>query len=359
MLAKASPTLPDDDGWSFEPKFDGFRCIVFRDGDDVELGSRNERPLTRYFPEIVAPLRAALPDRAVVDGELVVVTPHGLDFDMLSLRIHPAASRINKLAKEIPVSFVAFDLIAADGDDLREVPFRDRRERLERLLSDAAAPIYLSPVTTDRGVAERWFDHFEGAGLDGIVAKALDGPYVENERAMVKVKHQRTAECVVAGSRAHKQSGIGSLLLGLYDRAGALHHVGVASSFAAPLRAQLEQDLAPYRDRALENHPWAEWATAEQTSSRMPGGQSRWSAGKDLSWDPVRPELVVEVAFEHVQRVAGSPSAEGGRFRHTARFLRWRPDRVPESCTYDQLEVPVPAEFHDVFGPGNGARQPD
>jgi ATP-dependent DNA ligase len=334
MLAKASAALPDGDHWSFEPKYDGFRCIVFRDGDDVELGSRNERPLTRYFPEILQPLRDALPKHAVVDGELVSAQPYGLDFDLLSLRIHPAASRINKLAQEIPVSFVAFDLLGEGEHDLRERPFAERRARLEHMLADASPPVYLTPATTDRGV----------------VAKPLDGAYVEGERVMRKVKHQRTADCVVAGSRAHKQSGVGSLLLGLYDTKGQLHHVGVASSFAAPLRAQLEEELAPYRADALDGHPWREWAEAQETTHRMPGGQSRWTGGKDLSWDPVRLELVAEVAFEHVQRAGGSASNEGGRFRHTARFLRWRPDRDPASCTYDQLDEPVPAEFHDLFG---------
>lgn len=352
MLAKASRSLPEGDGWSFEPKFDGFRCIVFRDGDDVELGSRNERPLTRYFPEIVAPLRAVLPERVVVDGELVVVAAHGLDFELLSLRIHPAASRIAKLAAEIPVSFVGFDLLAEGDDDLRELPFAQRRARLEGVLRPAPPSVYLCPATTDRALGATWFEHFEGAGLDGVIAKPLDGPYREGERAMVKVKHQRTADCVVAGSRLHKQGGVGSLLLGLFDAAGRLHHVGVASSFAAPLRAQLEADLAPYRDRALDDHPWAEWASPEREvtdGGRMPGGLSRWSAGKDLSWDPVRPELVAEVAFEHVQRIPGSPDVVGGRFRHTARFVRWRPDRDPASCTYDQLDVPIPAELHDLF----------
>ncbi len=353
MLAKASAALPDGDGWSFEPKYDGFRCIVFRDGDDVELGSRNERPLTRYFPEILQPLRDALPEQAVVDGELVSAQPYGLDFDLLSLRIHPAASRINKLAQEIPVSFVAFDLLAEGTQDLRALPFAERRARLEAALADASPPVYLTPATTDRTAAEAWFEHFEGAGLDGVVAKPLDGPYVEGERAMRKVKHQRTADCVVAGSRAHKQSGVGSLLLGLYDAKGQLHHVGVASSFAAPLRAQLDEELEPFRENALADHPWREWAEAQETTQRMPGGQSRWTGGKDLSWDPVRLELVAEVAFEHVQRVGGSPSNEGGRFRHTARFVRWRPDRDPRSCTYDQLDEPVPAEFHDLFGTGH------
>jgi ATP-dependent DNA ligase len=355
MLAKASRALPDGDGWSFEPKFDGFRCIVFRDGDEVELGSRNERPLTRYFPEIAEPLLASLPERAVVDGELVVVTDHGLDFDRLSLRIHPAASRVALLAEQIPVTFVGFDLLAEGDDDLRPWPFAERRARLERALRPASPSVRLCPVTADRALAAVWFDHFEGAGLDGVIAKPLAEPYREGERAMLKVKHQRTADCVVAGSREHKQGGVGSLLLGLHDRSGRLHHVGVASSFAAPLRARLAADLAPYRDRALDDHPWADWAEWSAPDAvapgRMPGGQSRWSAGKDLSWDPVRPELVVEVAYEHVQRVGGSASVEGGRFRHTARFVRWRPDRNPGSCDYAQLDAPVPAELHDLFTP--------
>jgi len=352
MLAKASAALPAGDGWSFEPKFDGFRCVVFRDGDTVELGSRNERPLTRYFPEILEPLRAALPDRAVIDGELVVITEYGLDFDLLSLRIHPAASRIEKLAAEIPVAFVGFDLLAEGDDDLRGLPFAVRRARLEGAQPSAPPAVHQCPAPTPPAHPATWFDHFEGAGLDGVVAKPLDGPYREGERAMVKVKHKRTADCVVAGTREHKQGGTGSLLLGLYDGAGMLHHVGVASSFAAPLRAQLDADLAPYRNRALDEHPWAHWAAPEgdaATGGRMPGGPSRWNAGKDLSWDPVRPDLVVEVAYEHVQRVPGSASADGGRFRHTARFVRWRPDRDPSSCRYDQLEVVAPAELHDLF----------
>lgn len=352
MLARASPSLPEGDGWSFEPKFDGFRCIVYRAGDDVVLGSRNERPLTRYFPELLDPLRAALPHRAVVDGELVVVTPHGLDFDLLSLRIHPAASRVERLATTTPASFVAFDLLAEGDEDLRGEPFATRRARLEHALRGAHPPVHRSPATTDRALAAEWFEHFEGAGLDGVVAKRIDGPYVPGERVMVKVKHQRTADCVVAGTRPHKHGGVGSLLLGLYDRHGMLHHVGVASGFAAPLRRRLDADLAPYRHRALDGHPWSGWASPEPgagAEARMPGGPSRWSAGKDLSWDPVRPELVVEVAYEHVQRIPGSRSLDGGRFRHPARFVRWRPERQPRSCTYDQLDVPVPAQFREVF----------
>lgn len=349
MLAKAQPALPDGGGWSFEPKFDGFRCLVFRDGDEVVLGSRNERPLTRFFPEVHQPLRDALPERAVVDGELVVVTDGGLDFDLLSLRIHPAASRIAELAGRIPAAFVGFDLLAEGADDLRARPLAERRARLERSLRSAPPTVFLGPATTDRALASVWFDHFEGAGLDGVMAKRFDGPYREGERAMVKVKHARTADCVVAGSRAHKQGGVGSLLLGLFDDAGTLHHVGVASSFAAPRRRRLEEELAPYRSGVGAAHPWVTDAPAG-TEGRRPGAPSRWNAGKDLAWDPVRPELVVEVAFDHVQRVPGSPSVVGGRFRHTARFVRWRPDRDPASCRYDQLEVPVPAEFGRLFG---------
>jgi ATP-dependent DNA ligase len=340
MLAKLARELPTGDGWSYEPKWDGFRCIVFRDGDDIELGSRNGKPLNRYFPEILDPLRAALPDRAVVDGELVIATSHGLDFDLLSLRIHPAASRVAKLADDTPSSFVAFDTLATD-EDQRDEPFAARRSRLEQMVREGPL-VHRTPATTDRDVAGRWFQDFEGAGLDGVVAKALDSPYREGERTMVKVKHQRTADCVVAGYRPHKDGrGVGSLLLGLYDDAGALHHVGVASSFAAPLRAQLVDDVAPYRTDALQDHPWREWGGPDAAATRMPGSPSRWNATKDLSWEALRPELVAEVAYEHLQ---------GDRFRHTARFARWRPDRDPRSCTYEQLETPVPIELREVFG---------
>jgi ATP-dependent DNA ligase len=348
MLAKATKEIPADGDWSFEPKWDGFRAIVFRDGDDVEIGSRNEKPLTRYFPELLDPLRAVLPERAVVDGEIVIATEDGLDFDLLSQRIHPAASRINKLSQEIPATFVGFDLLAEGADDLREAPFAERRARLERALADAPAGadarVLLTPVTTDRSLATEWFEHFEGAGFDGIVAKPLDGAYREGERTMLKVKHQRTADVVVAGTRPHKDgNGIGSLLLGLYDEAGVLHHVGVASSFTATRRRELVDELAPHRDGALEGHPWRDWAeaSAHETGQRKPGAQSRWTGGKDLSWEPLRIELVAEVAYEHLQ---------GDRFRHTARFQRWRPDREPASCTYAQLDVPVPAELRDIFG---------
>src|SRR4051794_21266831 len=346
MLAKLTREMPTGGGWLYEPKWDGFRCIVFRDGDEIELGSRNERPLTRYFPELADRLRAQLPDRCVVDGEIVIATEHGLDFDLLSLRIHPAASRISMLAGETPPSFVAFDLLAEGDDDLPAFPFRDPRARLEGALGRATSPVLLTPATTDRALAEQWFDRFEGAGLDGVVAKPLDGPYEEGKRTMQKVKHLRTADCVVGGFRMHKDgAGVGSLLLGLYDDAGVLHHVGVASSFAAPARTELLEKLEPYRMDALEGHPWRDWADADAEAAaagqRRPGAQSRWNAGKDLTWEPVRVELVAEVAYEHLQ---------GDRFRHTARFQRWRPDRTPASCTYEQLDTPVPMELREIFG---------
>jgi ATP-dependent DNA ligase len=345
MLAKLTRDLPVGDGWLYEPKWDGFRCIVFRDGDDVELGSRNEKPLTRYFPELVDPIRAQLPDQAVVDGEIVIATDHGLDFDLLSQRIHPAASRVDKLAGETPASFVAFDLLADGADDLRGAPFGERRARLELRLKKAKPPIHLTPATSDAMVAEQWFERFEGAGLDGVVAKPLDGTYLEGKRTMAKVKHLRTADCAVAGYRGHKDgAGVGSLLLGLFDDEGTLHHVGVASSFAAPLREQLAKELKPYEKDALRDHPWREWAeqSAEDPGTqRMPGAPSRWNAKKDMTWTPLRLELVAEVAYEHLQ---------GDRFRHTARFQRWRPDRDPSSCTYAQLESPVPVELREVFG---------
>jgi len=343
MLAKLARELPTSPGLLYEPKWDGFRCIVFRDGDDVELGSRNEKPLTRYFPDLIDPLRTALGDRAVVDGEIVIATEAGLDFDLLSLRIHPAASRVAMLAEATPAAFVAFDLLADGDDDLRDQPLSERRARLESMLGSATPPVYLTPATLDPDVARDWFGRFEGAGLDGVVAKPLDAPYGEGKRTMLKVKHLRTADCVVAGYRLHKDgAGVGSLLLGLYDDDAMLHHVGVASSFAAPRRAELLGELEPYRDGALEAHPWREWADpAAHAEGRKPGGQSRWTGGKDLSWEPVRIELVAEVAYEHLQ---------GDRFRHTARFQRWRRDREPASCTYAQLESVVPTELRDVFG---------
>ena len=343
MLAKLARDLPKGD-YLYEPKWDGFRAIVFRDRDEIEIGSRNERPLTRYFPDLIEPLKASLPARCVVDGEIVIATEHGLDFDLLSLRIHPAGSRVAMLAEETPASFVGFDLLA-DGDaDLRTRPFAERRAALEKVFAKAKQPVLATPATRDAATAEEWFERFEGAGLDGVVAKPLGGEYLEGKRTMLKVKHQRTADCVVAGFRRHKDgAGVGSLLLGLYDDDGVLHHVGVASSFKGEFRAELAAHVEPYRDRAMDEHPWRQWAelATEEDGQRRPGAQSRWNAGKDLSWEPLRIELVAEVAYEHLQ---------GDRFRHTARFVRWRPDREPSSCTYEQLDVPVPVELREVFG---------
>lgn len=343
MLARAVGELPEGD-LAFEPKWDGFRCIVFRDGDEVVLGSRNERPLTRYFPELLDPIRAGFPDRCVVDGELVVATPAGrLEFDLLSQRIHPAESRVRRLAAETPASFVAFDLLALDDRSLLDAPLRVRRRLLDEHLAGVRAPLHLSPWTTDRALAAEWFVRFEGAGLDGVMAKPLDGTYASGSRVQYKVKHRRSADCVVAGFRTHRSGdGVGSLLLGLYDVAGRLHHVGVATSFTAARRAELAGELSPYLAGATTHHPW--WGRPDPettTAGRMPGGTSRWSAGKDLSWTPVRPERVCEVAYEHLQ---------GDRFRHSTRFLRWRPDKRPEECTYAQLEVVPPYELAAIFG---------
>lgn len=351
MLAKASNELPPGEDLLFEPKWDGFRCIVFRDGPEIELGSRNDRPLTRYFPEVPPALAASLPERCVVDGELVIATPAGLDFNALQQRIHPAVSRINRLAAETPASFVAFDLLALGDRDLRPLPFRERRVLLLDALSHATPPVHVTPATTDRALAADWFDRFEGAGFDGLLAKPQGEPYVEDKRTQIKVKHRRTADCVVAGYRLHKDgNGAGSLLLGLFDDAGTLHHVGVASSFSAALRTQLLQEVQPLRDDALVDHPWREWAdAAAHAGGRMPGGQSRWTGTKDLSWEPLRTERVVEVFFEGLL---------GDRFRHSARFSRWRPDREPASCTYDQLEALPPTELAAVFGAGTGAPDP-
>jgi ATP-dependent DNA ligase len=343
MLAKLSRDLPEAGGVVYEPKWDGFRGIIFRDGDEVEIGSRKEKPLTRYFPELVDPIRAQLPERCVVDGEIVIATPGGLDFEALQLRIHPAESRIRMLAREVPASFVAFDLLALGDDDLRPRPFSERRARLEQALAGATSPIHLTPATTDRAVAEEWFDRFEGAGLDGVVAKPVNLPYREDERVMLKVKHQRTVDCVVAGFRWHKSGPIvGSLLLGLYAGDGSLHHVGVAAAFSMARRKELVEELAPYRVDALAGHPWAEWAEFMTASGgQVPGMGNRWNAGKDMSWEPLRAELVAEVAFDHMQ---------GERFRHATHFQRWRPDRDPRSCTYGQLETAVPQELAAVFG---------
>ncbi|MGH9024817.1 MAG: ATP-dependent DNA ligase [Acidimicrobiia bacterium] len=346
MLAKLTRELPLDD-LLYEPKWDGFRCIVFRDGDEIELGSRNERPFNRYFPELVETLKANLPPRIVLDGEIVIAGADGLDFDGLQQRIHPAASRVAKLARETPASFVAFDILAEGNDNLCDQPFEERRARLERVLARAHPPIHVTPATRDPERAHEWFERFEGAGLDGVLAKPLTGTYRPNERTMFKVKHERTADCVVGGFRWHKDGkGIGSLLLGLYDDDGDLHHVGVASSFAAALRTKLVDEVAPFREHALDDHPWREWASfASEAGTRMPGAVSRWNAKKDLSWEPLRIELVAEVRYEHLQ---------GDRFRHVARFLHWRPDREPRSCTYAQLEAVVPAELADLFGRPSG-----
>jgi ATP-dependent DNA ligase len=355
MLSSAADALPDGEGWQFEPKWDGFRTIVFRDGDEILLQSRDEKPMNRYFPELIVPLAQALPDRCVVDGEIVIVGADGLDFEALLLRIHPAASRVKLLAAETPASFVAWDLLALGDEDLRAAPLSIRRERLEQVLGGASPSVHLSPATRDRPLAEDWFRRFEGAGLDGVMAKRLDAPYRAGERTMIKVKHARTADCVVAGFRWHKQGPgtmIGSLLLGLYDDDGTLHHVGVAAAFTNAKRKQLVAELAPLREHALDDHPWRDWAAAEEeasmTGQRMPGGTSRWNRGKDLSWEPLRPERVCEVAYDHMQ---------GTRFRHAAQFLRWRPDKRPEDCRYDQLEVTPAYELERVFGARSAARQ--
>ncbi|HET9610969.1 MAG TPA: ATP-dependent DNA ligase [Acidimicrobiales bacterium] len=346
MLAKAVYDVPRGAGLLFEPKWDGFRCVVFRDGDEVVLGSRNDRPLTRYFPELVGALRAALPDRCVVDGEIVVVGSDGLDFEALQQRIHPATSRINRLAEETPASFVAFDLLALGDRDVCDRPFSERRALLEQSMPPDGHPqVRITPITGDPDVAEDWFHRFEGAGFDGVMAKAGDQPYVQDARTMVKVKHQRTADAVVAGFRWHKDGeGIGSLLLGLYDDAGSLNHVGVATSFTAARRRELVAEVEPLREGALEGHPWQAWAQAQAHDGTrlMPGAPSRWNAAKDLSWEPLRPERVAEVRYEHLL---------GGRFRHASRMVRWRDDKTPAECTYDQLEAVAPAELAAIFGP--------
>ena len=348
MLSSAAEGLPGGEGWLFEPKWDGFRTLVFRDGDEILLQSRDEKPMNRYFPELEAPLARSLPARCVVDGEVVIVGAAGLDFEALLLRIHPAASRVKLLASQSPASFVAWDLLALGDEDLREAPLAERRDRLEQALAGAAPPVHISPATRDRALAEDWFRRFEGAGLDGVMAKRLDEPYRPGERTMIKVKHARTADCVVAGFRWHKNgvgTMVGSLLLGLYDGAGTLHHVGVTAAFTNAVRKQLVADLAPLRRNALDDHPWRDWAQAQTDASaagqRMPGASSRWNRGKDLSWEPLRPERVCEVAYDHMQ---------GTRFRHAAQFVRWRPDKQPRDCRYDQLEVTPAYELERVFG---------
>jgi ATP-dependent DNA ligase len=345
MLSKAADALPEGEGWLFEPKWDGFRTLVFRDADELLLQSRDERPMNRYFPELIESLRGQLPKRCVLDGEVVIAGKEGLDFEALLLRIHPAESRVKLLATQTPASYVAWDLLAIGGEDLRGAPLSARRERLERELAGTRAPLHLSPATRDRSLAEDWFRRFEGAGLDGVMAKRLDEPYKPGERTMVKVKHKRTADCVVAGFRWHKNGPgtmVGSLLLGLYDEDGTLHHVGVTAAFTTETRKKLVEELAPLREHALEGHPWRDWAEAqEEVGQRLPGATSRWNRGKDLSWEPLRPERVCEVAYDHMQ---------GTRFRHAAQFLRWRSDKRPQDCRYDQLEVTPPYELERVFG---------
>ena len=344
MLAKRVDALPDGEGWLFEPKWDGFRVLVFRDGDELLIQSRDEKPLDRYFPELAEPLKAQLPSRCVVDGEIVIARPSGLDFEALQLRLHPARSRVNLLSREIPASIVLWDVLATGERDLRETPFAERRALLEKLLAAVEPPLHLTPITADRATASDWFRRFEGAGLDGVMAKPRDGAYQPGKRVMLKVKHERDCDCVVAGFRWHKRgekSAVGSLLLGLFDDAGVLHHVGVAASFTDEKRRELVQFLAPYRESALVDHPWREWA--EYAGARMPGIKSRWSADKDLSWEPLRAELVAEVAYDHMQ---------GTRFRHTAQFRRWRPDKRPRECTFAQLEVVAPHELSSIFSTG-------
>jgi ATP-dependent DNA ligase len=333
--------------WIFEPKWDGFRALVFRDGDKILIQSRDGKSLNRYFPELFEALHSQLPRRCVLDGEIVVVEDDALDFDALQLRIHPAQSRVKLLSREIPASIVFFDLLSEGDQDLRSMAFEDRRSMLESLLSSVAPPIHLTPATREASTAADWFRRFEGAGLDGVVAKPVSGSYESNKRVMLKVKHERDCDCVVAGFRWHKKgerSAIGSLLLGLFDDSGALQHVGVCASFTEKKRRELVEFLAPYRKDALAAHPWKAWAEQAPASSedeqRMPGGQSRWSGGKDLSWEALRPELVVEVAYDHMQ---------GSRFRHTAQFRRWRTDKQPSACTYDQLEVVAPQELAVIF----------
>jgi ATP-dependent DNA ligase len=348
MLAKPADKLPSDDGWLFEPKWDGFRAIVFRDGDEVLIQSRDLKPLDRYFPELAAPLRASLPERCVVDGEVVISKDGELQFEALLLRIHPAASRVKMLAEESPASFVGWDLLALDDRDLRATPQGERRALLETAFAGVTAPVHLTPATSDRALAQDWFHRFEGAGLDGVIAKRLAEPYQPGKRAMLKIKHQRTADCVVAGFRWHKNgpgTHVGSLLLGLFDDAGTLHHVGITSSFTWDRRAALVAELEPLRTNAVEGHPWGDWAewaaSAEASGQRVPGATSRWNCGKDLSWEPLRPERVVEVAYDHLQ---------GDRFRHGTTFKRWRPDKPPAECRYDQLEETPAYEIARIFG---------
>jgi ATP-dependent DNA ligase len=348
MLAKPAGEIPLGEGWHYEPKWDGFRALVFRDGDEIYMQSRDLKPLDRYFPELPPALRENLPDRCVLDGEVVIVGPDGLDFDSLLLRIHPAESRVRMLAAQTPASFVVWDLLAFDDRDLRAIAQGERRRLLEVALRDARPPIHLTPASQDPACAADWFGRFEGAGLDGVVAKRLADPYMPGKRGWAKVKHQRTADCVVAGFRWHKNGPgtmVGSLLLGLFDSAGRLNHVGITSSFTTERRVELTHELAPLREKALDGHPWAEWAEweaqARVASGRVPGATSRWNRDRDLSWEALRPERVCEVKYDHLQ---------GDRFRHATTFLRWRPDKRPSDCRYDQLEVTAPFELKAIFG---------
>jgi len=342
MLAKIAEELPEGGNFLFEPKWDGFRAIIFRGEDDVFMQSRDLRPLDRYFPELHEVFLEQLPSGAVVDGEIVMPTPRGLNFGGLQMRLHPAASRVAKLAKAAPAAFVAFDLLAVDGKSLLELPQQERRAHLEKLFKKIRRPLYLTPMTRDRELAVDWLQRFEGAGLDGVIAKPALATYQPGKRAMFKIKHVRSADCVVAGFRWHKtgKEAVGSLLLGLYDDGGILQHVGVTSAFTMAMRKQLVKELAPLRKDALTRHPWRKWAEAEAESGRMPGGQSRWSAGKDLSWEPLKVERVCEVKYDHM---------EGDRFRHATIFQRWRPDKEPKDCRYDQLEVTPAYELKKVF----------
>ena len=348
MLAKSVPTIPP--GASYEPKWDGFRSLIFRDGDEVEFGSRNEKPMTRYFPELVEAVKAELPRRCVLDGEIVIATEHGLDFEALQQRIHPAVSRVTMLSAKTPASFIAFDLLALGDEDFTTRPFAERRAALEQALAGISAPIHLTPTTTDVDVAQRWFVELEGAGLDGVMAKPLAGVYQPDKRVMFKIKHVRTADCVLAGFRWHKTSTpdrplVGSLLLGLFNDEHQLQHVGVVGAFTAGRRAELATELEPLQLRDDDEHPWQEWASADaHQGQRLPGNVSRWNATKDLSFVPLRPERVLEVKYEHM---------EGTRFRHLAHFVRWREDRTPGSCTYEQLEQPLTFNLDDIV-PGLG-----
>ncbi len=346
MLAKRAAGLPKGDGWIFEPKWDGFRALVFRDGDELTIQSRDLKPFNRYFPELLEPLKTALPDRCVVDGEIVIARDGRLQFEDMLQRIHPAKSRVDMLAEKTPASIVLFDMLVDGDDDLTTVGFGGRRARLAGHLEGVAPPVYVTPATTDREVAADWFSRFEGAGLDGVMAKAEDGEYLPGKRAMVKIKHQRTMDAVVAGYRWHKNgpgTHVGSLLLGLWGDDGRLHSIGVVAAFPMARRAALVEALQPWRMESLEGHPWAEWASAAPDGQRRPGGHSRWNAGKSLEWVALRPERVVEVRYDHMQ---------GTRLRHTAQFERWRDDKPASECTYEQCEVVPPIELSQIFEEG-------